>query len=149
MDVIELLDSVHLVDVRTIEETARLKLDASPEQGLAALDEADQDADLSIQLNPVSWGERIEIWFRFRYETPAAKLVAAVATLYQRTGNDEIPEQTRIEFIEKVAVMAAYPYLRNALQELAAKLRLGNITLDIMRQGSFRIGQKPSLESAD
>ncbi|SHJ47520.1 hypothetical protein SAMN02745244_02595 [Tessaracoccus bendigoensis DSM 12906] len=139
MDIVELLSTVRLDDVRTIEETAKLALDAAPDKGLGVFDESDANGELTIQVNAVAWGLSIEIWFRTRYQTPSATLAATVATVYRREEATEIPDQTKRDFIEKVAVMAAYPYLRSALHELAAKLRLGSLTLDILRQGEFRI----------
>lgn len=139
MDIVELLGTVRLLDVRTIQEVAELKVDASPGQGLSSLAEESSEGSLSIDINPVSWGTRIEIWFRARFETPTANLVAAVAAVYERDTDDEIPEETRTDFIEKVGIMAAYPYLRTSLQDLAATLRMGTLTLDILRQGEFQM----------
>lgn len=147
MDVVELLGTVRLVDVRTIQEIAELKLDATPGNGLSTLDESSTDGDLSIDINPVHWGARIEIWFRARFETPSANLVSAVAAIYERDVDDDVPEETRTDFIEKVAIMAAYPYLRVALQGLAGKMRMGTFTLDVLRQGEFTMAASEADDS--
>ncbi|MEZ5087426.1 MAG: hypothetical protein R2722_14655 [Tessaracoccus sp.] len=138
MDVVELLSSVHLTDVRTIQTMGELKLDPSG-KGLAELDESKRDGELSIAINPVAWGRHIEVWFRAQFETSNALLVAAVAVTYERESEAEIPDETQTEFIEKVAVMAAYPYLRSMLQGLAAEMRFGTLTLDVLRQGEFQM----------
>ncbi|MBB1516003.1 hypothetical protein H5398_08490 [Tessaracoccus sp. MC1679] len=147
MDVVELLGAVRLVDVRTIQEVAELKLDPAQGNGLSALDETSTDGELTIDINPVHWGARIEIWFRARFETPSANLVAAVAVIYERDIDDEVPEDTRTDFIEKVAIMAAYPYLRGALQGLAGKMRMGTFTLDVLRQGEFTMAASEADDS--
>lgn len=147
MDVVELLAAVRLVDVRAIQEVAELKVDGSPGQGVAMIDESPADGELLMEINPVAWDTRIEIWFRAHFETHASRLVAAVATVYERDTDEDIPEETRTEFIEKVAVMAAYPYLRSALQGLAARMRLGDVTLDILRQGEFHMGPAETPDS--
>lgn len=139
MNIGDLLVDVRLCDVRTIHEAAELKLDPAPGNGLASLDESDAHGQLTIDINPVQWGEQIEIWFRMRFETATSTIVAAVATLYEREADNEIPDETRTDFIEKVAIMAAYPYLRSALQKLAATMRMGTFTLDILRQGEFKM----------
>ncbi len=148
MDVVELLTTVRLKDVRTLDEVAQLKADGSPGQGLGTLDESHSESELVMEINPIVWGTRIEIWVRAWFETQAVKLVASVATVYERETDEYVPEPTRTEFIEKVAVMAAYPYLRSALQGLAATMRLGEFTLDILRQGEFHMGTSEATDSA-
>lgn len=153
MDIVQLLQEVELRDVRLIGRDSRLKLD--PRKGVSSLVvDSDEDAEMSIDINAVSWGERIEVWFRIRVEDPRALVSADVAVLYDRGSEEEVPESVRVEFIEKVAVMSAYPYLRQEAQTLAADLRLGHVTLPIMRQGEFRIRSpqsepEPSREAQD
>lgn len=148
MDIVELLDAVRLADVRTIQQVAELKLDPTTGQGLSALSEPDGKGELTIDINPVNWGTRIEIWFRARFDTESVTMVTAVATVYERESEDAIPEATQTDFIEKVAVMAAYPYLRSTLQGLAASMRVGNFTLDILRQGEFAMAPSEAAESS-
>ncbi|SRR6266568_1819549 len=51
----------------------------------------------------------------------------------------EIPDPVLIEFVERVGVMAVYPYLREAITESAAKLRLDVPVLSLLRPGDVRI----------
>jgi len=143
MDIFELLQAATLKDVRTIERSAVLKLG---EKGLAALGEIEPAGDMALDLNLVSWGSRIEVWFRVDLQSPQLQVRAAVAVVYERGSDEEIPEDVRVEFLEKVAIMAAYPYLRAEVQELAAGLRAGNVTLGVLRQGEFRV--EPRVEAA-
>lgn len=143
MDILELLQAVTLDDVRCIQREATLKLDPSPETGLATAAELAVDGDLALDLHPVSWGQRIEIWFRATLDSDHTRLVAAVAAIYSRESDEEIPGEVRTEFLEKVAVMAVYPYLRADLQHSAADLRLGNLTLAMLRQGEFQLNSAP------
>ena len=39
--------------------------------------------------------------------------------------------------------MTAYPYLRAELQHQVADLRLGTLTLEILRQGEFELVKRP------
>lgn len=139
MDIHDLLQSVTLKDVRTILREGALKLDPASGQGLAALGDMLPSGDVAIDLNPVSWDSHIETWFRLTLETEQVKLGAAVAVLYDRDSDEAIPESVKIEFLEKVAVMAAFPYLRAEIQDLASGLRLGNVTLGMLRQGEFTV----------
>ena len=139
MDIRELLESVSLTDVRLIESWASLKLDPSSGKGLSALGDLHPQGEIEINLNPVSWGRVIETWFRAVVTGEQFTLTAVVAVLYQRREDPPIPDLVRVEFLEKISVMAAFPYLRAQLQSLAADLRVGNLTLDILRQGQFQV----------
>lgn len=144
MDIRELLDSVQLTDVRMIEREGHLKLDPTPGVGLAAAPTDVDGGEISIELRPMAWGQHIEVWFRIILDREDVRITAAAATLFSRESEDEVPEDVRVEFIEKVAVMAAYPYLRADVQNMAADLRIGSVTLDLLRQGQFRVGASVS-----
>lgn len=139
MDIQELLQNVTLRDVRTIQTEATLKLPSTPDTGLSAFGDVTPAGEIAINLNPISWGSALETWFRAVVESEQFKLVAAVAVLYDRADDSQIPDDVRIEFTEKVSIMAAYPYLRVLIQGLAADLRLGTMTLDVLRQGQFKV----------
>lgn len=151
MDIFELLGSTRLIDVRSIHREASLELDPSEGNGLSELGEL-EPAEIAIEVNPVTWGTRIETWFRIVLESKDFHIIAAVAVLYDRESDEEIPESVRVEFVEKVAVMAAYPYLRADVQSLAADLRVGNLTLPVLQQGEFKItpsADLPDIEAED
>lgn len=142
MDIQQLLDSVKLVDIRLIERDARLKLDPSPDHGLATLPEDSPAGETSIDVNPVSWGTHIETWFRMRFVNELSEIACSVAVIYEREGDEEIGQDLRYEFIERVSVMAAYPYLRAEIQHQMADLRLGSLTLGLLKQGEFKIDRE-------
>lgn len=137
MEIQDLLDSVGLEDVRCVESVAQLRLD--PDTGLRDWEGPEFAGEATLDVNPVSWDERIETWFRLTMENPEARLTAAFAVVYARESDEEIPDSVRREFLEKVAAMACFPYLREAIQRLASELRLGNVLLPIMRQGEVQI----------
>lgn len=139
MDILELVASVRLTDVRTISRESTLRVDHNPDAGLGTFGEITSAGDLEMNLNPVSWGRRIETWFRMTVESDQFRIAVAEATIYERDSDDPIPDDVRVEFLERVAVMAAYPYLRAAVQACAADLRVGNLTLDVLRQGQFQV----------
>ena len=85
------------------------------------------------------WENLIEIWVRGQVENDRYTASIAVAVIYQRQESDEIPKDVRIEFIEKIVVMAAYPYLRSGLQNLATTLGVGEAPLPILPQGAFHM----------
>lgn len=137
MDIRDLLESVTLADVRTIQRDGSLNLD--PETGLAGLPSDVEDGSVSIELNPVAWDERIEAWFRVVLSRQDVQIACAVAVVYTRPTDEKIPDDVRVEFLEKVAVMTAFPYLRAEIQAAAATLRVGDIILDVLKQGQFQV----------
>lgn len=142
MDIHELLEQIELTETRLIERSARLKVSPEPGEGLRSLAEADPEGQMSIAVLPISWDARLETWFRLTLSNEQAEIVTAVAVVYQRETDAEIPPELRKEFIERIAVMAAYPYLRTELQHQATDLRVGDVTLPILRQGEFQLPEE-------
>lgn len=138
MDIHALVQSVSLTDVRTIEIQGSLKLQSRGGR-LDGLGEIEPRADMDLRVNPASWGQVLETWFRVVIESEQFKIVAAVAVTYARETEDVIPEDVQTEFIERVSVMTAFPYLRALVQQMASELRLGDMTLGVLRPGGFRI----------
>lgn len=145
MDIQELVDSVVLDDIRCIERTGKLELD--DEVGLAAWQEPSSPETLDLQVNPVSWGSRIEVWFRLAIVRPEVDIRAAYAVVYTRDDDLAIPREVQKDFLERVAAMACLPYLREAIQHIGAELQLGKLILPIVRQGELQIDLRE--ESSD
>ena len=143
MDIHELLEHVELKEVRLIERYAQLLLDPSPGHGLQSLSNATPEGDPALDINPISWSDIIEIWFRMQLTNEHMTVRCAVAVVYQREPKDEIDSDVQKDFIERVAVMTANPYLRAELRHQVADLRLGTLTLDILRQGEFELVKRP------
>lgn len=137
MDIQELVASVTLEDIWCIERVGKLDLD--PDVGLANWTPEDPSGALELGVNPVSWGDRIEAWFRLKVEHPSAQLLATFAVIYRREDESPIPTDVRKDFLERVAVMACLPYLREAIQHIAIELRLGNVVLPIVKLGEIEI----------
>lgn len=147
MDIEELLTSVHLEDVRCIESNAGLALDANV--GLSDWAVAEPKGELKLDVRPVSWGARIETWFRLSLEEDFARVVVAYSIIYQREEAVPIPYDVRQDFLERVAFMAVYPYLREAVNRLTAELRLGSVVLPMIRQGEISIELPDEAMAAD
>ena len=128
---------VDLKDVTCIQLIADRRSDS--QGGVAEVVTSEESADVEFNVHPVHWGKVIEVWFRASVETPNARLAAAFAIQYERTGDEEIPESVRVEFVERVAVMAVLPYLRLAIQGLGMQLGVPAPLLPILRQGEFRV----------
>lgn len=140
MDIIQLVGAVELKGVECLQLSAERRADE--ESGIAPLVMEDQETELTFDVHPVQWGRLIEVWFRASVETANAGLVAAYAVLYERGDDDEVPEAVQIEFVERVAVMAVLPYIREAIHGLGARLRVPVPLLPILRQGEFRLTRR-------
>lgn len=150
MDIQQLLDQVRLVDVRLIERHAALKLDGSPDTGVTTMPEAIPQGDVSVQVNPISWGRTLETWFRMTLDSAVFRAVCAVAVVYVRDEDSHIDPALQKEFIERVSVMAAYPYLRAEIQHQVSDLRMGQLTLDLLKQGQFQLQvEDPAPQTGD
>ncbi|MFI7060257.1 hypothetical protein ACIBL3_04685 [Kribbella sp. NPDC050124] len=66
-------------------------------------------------------------------ETWDAKLVAAVGVTYEVPEDLEIPDDVLGEFIARLGVMTAYPFLREAIYSAATKIRVTPPVLGLMR----------------
>ncbi len=69
--------------------------------------------------------------------------VVDAAVLYRFHEELQISEAILREFVEKVGVMAVYPYIREAVCALAAKLRLSVPILGIIRSGEVHLTDEP------
>lgn len=61
----------------------------------------------------------------------------------------EIDPSTRQEFIERVAMMAVYPYLRAAIADIATRLSLRRPVLSLLRPGDLKLQEGSEEEPVD
>lgn len=136
MDILELVGSTELEEIRCIELHAEVRPDPAPQGG------EQEEPNLEIQVNPVQSHPGIETWFRAVYTSGSYRIVAAHAVVYAREGSpsEGLPDELHREFIEKVSVMTAFPYLRASVSQLANSLGVAAPPLPMLRQGMFRMG---------
>lgn len=137
MSIEELVQTVQLEDIRCVERVGALRLDENI--GLSDWDESAGPTGLNLQVNAVTWDRQVESWFRLEVEHPAATVRATYATVYRRDEDTPIPADVKQDFLQRVAIMACMPYLREAIQHIAAELRLGSLVIPIVRHGEIQI----------
>lgn len=76
--------------------------------------------------------------FRLVADTPDASYVVVIAVLH-KSPPIEIERQAWRDYIEQVSFMAAYPYLREQVAGLAARMGRAVPTLPVMRRGDFQL----------
>jgi hypothetical protein len=93
---------------------------------------------------------RDEARHRFRFRTTftdqSAEYVADCEVVYILSEDVDVAESVSMEFAERVAFMAVYPYLRASISSSAARLGLPIPLLGIVRQGEFQSGEKMTQE---
>lgn len=114
------------------------------------------DDELSSTVLPTTFSSlavsREEARHRFRFRTTFtdrnAEYVADCEIVYILSENVDVTEGVSMEFAERVAFMAVYPYLRASISSSAARLGLPIPLLGIVRQGEFQSGERMTQEQA-
>ena len=86
--------------------------------------------------------QEIAIRFRMVFTDQSAEYVSDVAAVYTLPKGVTATQDVQLEFAERVAFMAVYPYLRASVYGGAARLGQPIPVLGIVRQGEFSIGDK-------
>lgn len=131
-DIRELLQFADLVGVRFLE----VRGTAKPEPG-----DEDAHSQVSFQVREIHAEDRIEVRFKAGVDHYQAVYEFEVATLYKFSRPIDFDESLIRNFIEMVAIMAAFPYIREVLSTTAARLELDVPILGILRQGEFSMDE--------
>ena len=124
-----LVDALDLVEIQFVE--------------LSAIRQPDRDDDfvtttaieVAVHRTAVAFGQR----FRLSACSQAADFVVGVQSTYRAVKPIEFARALGEEFIERVAIMAAYPYLREGLSSAAARLGVEVPLLGLLRAGQFKL----------
>ena len=126
----DLLDALELETVKYTEIRARLR---------EREDQADRETRFSMgvmmQRFEGGFGQR----FRMEVDDAEADYLVEVATGYIMQRPVEFSDEIARDFVERVAVMAAFPFLREAVVTMAARLALEVPLLGLLRAGQFTI----------
>ncbi len=72
-----------------------------------------------------------------------ADISAEVAVLYRFAEELTVPEAVVTEFVERVSVMAAFPYVRESVSTTASRLGVAPPVLGMLRAGEFQVERTP------
>lgn len=84
----------------------------------------------------------IETRFKMTFEGPGYVIVSDIALFYKDLEEFELDANLVPEFLNEVAVMAAYPYLREGVTTSASRLDVERPVLGIVRRGQVQFGQE-------
>lgn len=138
-DATELLQVAELEGVRFFEMHARTKMD--PDGGVDITSESagsghdDQQWTFFVQVNP----EKINLRARLELDGPDAIYVVDAGVFFGIEKPGEVPKNVTFEFINRVAIMALYPFVREGLHELARKIDAKHPLLGLYHPGELTI----------
>ena len=127
-DVVELVDLADLVDVsllRVSGERHEGDEDPEPGQSMHILQHADE--------------AHIEVRCVMEVVTAEGRFIADVASRYDYLEPLAVDDAVIEEFTARVGVMATYPFVREAIHQTAARLRLPAPLLGLLRPGQVEL----------
>lgn len=98
--------------------------------------------------------DEIETRMRIVVSTGEATLEADIGVIYRLVRPTNLWSQVVSEFIERVAALAVYPFVREAIFATASRMGVDAPVLGLIRQGEFKVGElngsdfAPSRQSA-
>ncbi len=134
----ELVGLVELVALRTFEISGR-RDESDGETG----EDADPEVPYAINLRESHDSDGIETRFRITVNASGAELVAEVGVAYSFDQPLEVAPRAIRDFLVRVAVMAAYPFLREAVATTAARMEIPVPVLGLLKPGMIDLGEEP------
>lgn len=115
----DLLQIIELIDVLPYEVSAKRKESPGepPRSG-----RFESQAELGVQFARQS--DRLVIRLRMPMETHEADIVADVGVIYRLDPDIDVSTEIMTEFVAKVGVLAAFPFVREAIFGMATRLRI-------------------------
>jgi hypothetical protein len=126
----DLVSALELSGVHYVEISARRVWDRDADT------EAAFEMAVQTRVDPTTFAQR----FRLAMGHLVADYIVEVETIYTATSPITFKEEAGHEFIERVAVMAAYPFIREAVATSAARLEVEVPVLGLLRAGQFKLG---------
>ncbi|MBI9113625.1 hypothetical protein [Sanguibacter suaedae] len=124
-----MLPVVELTEIKVYEITGR------------RIDDPDAAVEPEQSLDVQARGS--ENWFETRVklsvDTSEAQLLADVGAVFTFSEPLKVPQVAAGEFVEKVGVMAVYPFLREHIFTTAGRLGVAPPVLGLLRAGTFTI----------
>lgn len=111
--------------------------------GDGAEHETEQEMAVAVREGELGFETRI----RMTQTTPEAKLVADIGATYTLEHPVDLAPGVMNEFVERVGVMAIFPYLREAVSTTATRIGVPAPIYGLMRQGQVHLTPDPTRES--
>lgn len=119
----EIVDCAELIEIRLIEFSA---------------DQIEEDKDsVGIRFSLAELAGELAITFEFRYVSDGYVIATKHLTVWKFQKTCQLKAEALAEFIERVAFMVAYPYIRQSISDFAQKLSLPAPTLGLIKDGQI------------
>lgn len=135
----EMLPLIELTDIRVYEVAGR-RADAGDGDAARKVDEA-------LTLHARGDSTWFETRARMLVRTEDADLVADTAAIYTFSEALAFSQDVATEFVERVGVMAVYPFLREQICSMATRLGVAPPIVGLLKAGQFTLD--PPGEQAD
>lgn len=126
---IALLEAVELTRITHYEVSGRRH---APD---ATVDEGVKPPQVMVRKSELE----IETRMRMVVETDVAAFTADISATYTLSEPANVPDEVVTDFLERVGLMAVYPYAREAIHTSASRLAVDAPILGLLRTGSVRI----------
>lgn len=135
----ELLENAELVDVRPIDISASLAEGVSPGARVAAV-RIDAVPNYAVGLG--AYGNRFDYRFEMLAEDESAVATVTFSLVVDyAVGEDYLPDAEAADFVTTTTgFFAAYPYARELVQSLTARLQVDAVVLGMLKRGTMRPG---------
>lgn len=107
-------------------------------------DSAASDANMALDVREQHDTGQLEARFRATVTSSDGRYVADVGMQYRFDEPSEPSQNAVRQFLEAVGIMAAWPFLREAVAATAARMELEVPVLPLMRQGDFALDEDGS-----
>lgn len=147
----ELIQFIELTGLRTFEISGKRSEDDSPaadadtrpsqsdEAAAAEEESAAAEAEISVEIMESHTADHIITRFRATVEARDADFVADVGLRYTFTEPLDLAQDAVEGLLNRVAVMSAWPFIREAVATTAARMELEVPVLGLIKQGDFRV----------
>lgn len=99
--------------------------------------ESMEDATQELQAQTRFDGRHLEARFVLRFQAPNVDYVADIGGIFETRETVELGHEVIVDFLSKIGVMAVFPYLREAVSGLGARLGAQVPVIGLLRLGDI------------
>lgn len=138
-DVHELVQLLELTDCRCYEISGRRREETQGESR-EGLGQSLANETVALEVKIGSDDTHLEVRLRGSLDRLDVEITADVSCIFTAGEPFKTSTAVRTEFAEKVGVMAVYPYLREAVSDVALRLGAPVPLLSLLRPGQVKLG---------
>jgi len=133
---LRVVDSVQqLLDMAELEDVVYYGISAARRGESSDLDQVSDSYELFVRND----GVRLEVRCRATVDTDEAQYVVDAASRFSLAEPVEITERAQQDFVQKIGLLAVWPYIRETISANAAKLRLAPMQVKLLRAEDVHI----------